>query len=165
MERNTVQAHEYANLIGRRFRSVDRTITEEEFSAITELSWITQTPHTDREYMRASSAFGDKILPGPCVYAIVVGLTGTSGILRCLSDAGLVGVAMLEVLGLTFESPVFPGDTLHVDCEISGIRPTPNRSGPMLVEFVERAANKRGQSILNARRTILTKIHGTDLGS
>ena len=64
---------ERADLAGVKVRSRGRTITDADFSAMTNLTWTTSELHTNEAVM-AEGSFGTRILAGACVIAFALGL-------------------------------------------------------------------------------------------
>ena len=60
--------------VGNTVRSQSRTVTEGDFSAIVNISWENGPLHTDEEYMK-TTPFGKRILGGPCLIALIAGLS------------------------------------------------------------------------------------------
>lgn len=144
------------DLLDRTFQSGTRVITPDDFSALTELSGIKGPPHTTDGWTVGRDRFSAPILPGPCVYACVVGLTGASGVLDALKTAGLVGLALVSVDSLKFRSPVMAGDELKVQARVTRISPA-RRVDEHYIGIEERALNQRDQLVLTAERTILAR--------
>ena len=69
--------------VGKKFISAGRTISEGNFTLLTNLTWTTDQIHSDREYMKGTQ-FGERILAGACLLACVVGLANRSGIAQLL---------------------------------------------------------------------------------
>ncbi len=130
--------------VGTKIVSQRRTITEGDFSAMANLSWETSPLHTDREYAK-TTPFGERILGGPCTIPFVAGLAGHAW-RGMWEKAGLQLIALVGIEGVRFTSPLFPGDTIWVETEISGMRPTskPKR----LLVTVKDVLYKQGREII-----------------
>jgi len=111
--------------IGQKFVSEGRTISEGEFTQFHNMTWILDPMHCDKEAMK-STPFGERILAGPVVLCILLGLSKSTGILEAITDTGRNLVAMLGIENVTFQAPVLPGDTLKIEREITSSRPTKN---------------------------------------
>lgn len=86
--------------------------------------------HTNEEYMK-TTAFGTRIAHGPLTFCLAVGLVGQTGI---FADS-LVG--FLGANNLRFPKAVKPGDTIHVEVEVTGKHGTskPER-GVTIMQYV-----------------------------
>ena len=139
--------------VGAKFKSIGRTLGEGDFSLITNLTWTTSELHSNYERMK-DTQFGERILAGPCVAAVVVGLTGTSDLKRGLADAGVRLVAMLGMDNVRFKAPVKPNDTLWAETEITGARVSSNPRRGVLT-MIDRGINQRGEIVSEATRNAL----------
>ena len=139
--------------IGAKYKSIGRTIGEGDFSLITNLTWTTSELHANYERMKYTP-YGERVLAGPCVAAVVVGLTGTSDLRRELSKAGIRLVAMLGMDNVRFPAPVKPNDTLWAETEIVGARATRNPERGVLT-MIDRGLNQRGEVVSEATRSAL----------
>ena len=122
-----------------------RTVTETDNVLFTTMTMNTAPLHLDAEYA-ATTEFGQRLVNSMFTIALVVGL----------SVPELTHGTMVAQVGLTdvkFPSPVFHGDTLHVETEIVSARPSNSRPGAGLVQFEHRAYNQRDQLVCSARRT------------
>ena len=138
--------------IGAKYKSIGRTLGEGDFSLITNLTWTTSELHSNFEHMK-DTPFGERILAGPCVVAVVTGLTLTGDHLeRALEKVGFRPVAMLGMDKIRFPAPVKPNDTLWAETEIVGARPTrhPER---FVLTVIDRGFNQRGEMVSEATRT------------
>jgi acyl dehydratase len=95
--------------------------------------------HMNEEYMK-NTAFGTRIAHGPLTFCLAVGLVGQT---RIFADS-LVG--FLGADKLRFPAPVKPGDTIHVELEITGKRETskPDR-GVTTMQYVVK--NQRQETV------------------
>ncbi len=139
--------------LGAKFKSIGRTLGEGDFSLITNLTWTTSELHSNYEHMK-DTPFGERILAGPCVAAVVVGLAGTSDLKRALAGAGVRLVAMLGMDSVRFPAPVKPNDTLWSETEIVSARLTRNPQRGVLT-MIDRGLNQRGEVVSEATRNAL----------
>ena len=138
--------------VGAKYKSIGRTLGEGDFSLITNLTWTTSELHSNSEHMK-DTQFGERILAGPCVVAVVTGLTLTGDNLeRELGKAGLRPVAMLGLDNIRFPAPVKPNDTLWAETEIVGARPARNPER-LVLTVIDRGLNQRGEVVSEATRT------------
>lgn len=105
--------------VGQGERSPGRTVTEADISAFAGLSGDYNALHTDEEAAR-TSRFGRRVAHGLLVTSIASGLFSRTELSRRLQPR------LVAMVGLTtrFLAPVFPGDTIHVEASVTGLRPT-----------------------------------------
>lgn len=96
--------------VGRRYRTVGRTITEVDIVNFINTTGMTEVLFTNLDFLYNESGFKQRLAPAALVYAICEGLL----IQSTMQGTGLAFLNMeLEVKG-----PVFAGDTVHVECEV-----------------------------------------------
>lgn len=123
--------------VGRKFVSPARTITEGEATMYCMLAGDWNPLHTDAEFAKTTH-FGQRVVQGTFGFALVTGMTSRMGIFEHS------GRGLLSIDDWQFKAPVFIGDTLHVEMEITG----------------KRLTSKGDRGILQRRFTIL-KHDGT----
>jgi acyl dehydratase len=111
--------------LGRRFRTVARTVTEADIVTFVNATGMTEVLFTDVEFLKAQSDIKGRLAPGALVYAFAEGL---------LTQATMqhTGFAFLN-MELNVHRPVFAGDTIHVECEVIEARPSNSRPNRGLV--------------------------------
>ncbi len=75
--------------------------------------------HVDKEYA-AKSQFGERLVHGPMIFAMAVGLVGSAGF------AGDSAIAWLGVNNMKMYAPVKIDDTIRVEVEVVDKRETKN---------------------------------------
>lgn len=140
--------------LGAKYRSIGRTIGEGDFSLITNLTWTTSELHSNFERMK-NTQFGERILAGPCVAAVIVGLAGTSDLHRGLHEAGIRLVAMLGMDNVRFKAPVKPNDTLWSETEIVSARLSNSNPKRGVLSMIDRGFNQNGEIVSEATRNAL----------
>jgi len=123
--------------VGAVFESGSRTLGEGEFALLHSLSWVLGRAHTDREYM-VKTEFGERVMAGPLVLAIMAGLGDASHILEgdLLVRFGIEIITLLSYENVRFVSPMLPGDTLKATYEIVEVRAT-SKPGRGIVKIKE----------------------------
>jgi acyl dehydratase len=101
-------------MVGQRFQSGTRTITEEDLRRFTELTGDASAVHVDGDYAR-SIGFGAPVVHGPFGIAVVFGLLFQERIV----DA--TAVAMLD-LDWRFVAPILVGDELRFEMTVTRCR-------------------------------------------
>ncbi|MGW6754782.1 MaoC/PaaZ C-terminal domain-containing protein [Streptomyces sp. NPDC055006] len=126
---------------GQVFTSAGRTITETDVVNFAGLSGDYNEAHTNAAYAEGT-AFGQRIAHGLLGLSVASGLfTRTELVLRI--QANLVALLGLE---WKFTGPVFIGDTVHLEAEITDSRPT-NDGKRGIIEVTRRVINQRGEVV------------------
>ena len=124
-----------------------RTVTEADDVVFTTLTMNTQPLHLDLEAAKASE-FGQILVNGTFTFALMVGLSVGETTLGTL-------VANLGYDKLVMPSPVFIGDTLRAETEVTELRESKSRPTAGLVTWEHRAINQRGETVCTMKRTAL----------
>ena len=96
--------------VGRRFRTIGRTVTDADVTNFVNVTGLTEVFFINHEAIVKDSAFGRRFAPAALSYAFCEAL---------IAQATLqyTGLAMLH-LELDIKGPVFVGDTIHAECEV-----------------------------------------------
>jgi len=134
--------------------SPGRTITQADniwFSLLT----MNQHPlHCDEEYARTYTQHKQRVVMGPLVYSVVIGMT--------VADISGRAIANLEVNALKHEKPTFIGDTLYARTRVLDLRES--RQGDRgIVTVATEGFNQRGEVVCSYTRAVLVpkKSHAT----
>lgn len=126
---------------------IRRTVTETDNLLISTLTHNPQPLHLDAEHA-ASTPFGRIVVNGTFTFALMVGISVAETTLGTLfANLGYDKVVM--------PAPVFVGDTLHVETEVTAVRASGSRPEAGLVTFSHRAINQRGETVCECLRTAL----------
>ncbi|WP_075292759.1 MaoC family dehydratase [Pararhizobium arenae] len=126
---------------------IRRTVTETDNLLITTLTHNPQPLHLDAEYA-AGTEFGRIVVNGTFTFALTVGLS--------VGDTTLgVLVANLGYDKVVMPKPVFVGDTLRVETEVTALRPSGSRPGAGIVTFEHTTFNQRDEVVCKMLRTAL----------
>ncbi|MDR3717150.1 MAG: MaoC/PaaZ C-terminal domain-containing protein [Bryobacteraceae bacterium] len=136
--------------IGERFTSANRTVTETDIVNFAGISGDFNPLHMDEEFAK-TTIHGGKIAHGALLFAMSTGLFNQIG----FSD-GSTQIANLGLNGLDYKRPVKPGDTIHIEIEVTSKRVTHN-VGRGIVEFDVGTLNQRGEVVMLARWKIMFK--------
>jgi 3-hydroxybutyryl-CoA dehydratase len=104
--------------VGQKIMTGDRTVSDKDIMAFADLSGDNNRIHTDTEFSKAGP-FGQRIAHGLLGLSIASGLAWQTGILD-----GTV-IAFREVNEWKFIKPVFIGDTLRAELNITEAKPLP----------------------------------------
>jgi acyl dehydratase len=135
-------------LVGAKFKSRGRTLSDGEFALLTTLTWTNTEIHSNAEFAKRTQ-FGERILSGPLVATLIVGLAVTSDFYRTLEESGVRLLALLGMEKVRFLAPVQPNDTLWAETEIVAARLT-SRPGRGVPTWVDRGINQRDEIISEA---------------
>lgn len=116
--------------LGRRFRTIGRSVTEADITAFVNCTGMVEVLFTNLEFLREESDIKQRPAPAALTYCLAEGLL----VQATMQHTGLAFLHM----ELDVKAPVFAGDTIHVECEVVEARLSRNRPGRGLV----RTANK-----------------------
>jgi acyl dehydratase len=131
-----------------------RTITEADCTWFALLTMNQHPLHSDAHYAEHHTQHGQRVVLGPLVYSVGIGMT--------VADVSGRAIANLEVERMTHDRPTFIGDTLYAETTILETRES--RQGDRGVVGVEtRVSNQRGEVVMTFRRKLLVprRTHAT----
>ena len=128
---------------------IRRTVTETDNLLFSTMTHNPQPLHLDLEAAKASE-FGQILVNGTFTFALMIGLSVADTTLGTL-------VANLGYDKLVMPSPVFIGDTLRGETEISDLKPSKSRPGAGIVTFTHRLINQRNEVVCQCLRMALVK--------
>ncbi len=104
--------------LGQKIITAARTVTETDVVNFAGLSGDSNQIHTDAEFSK-STPFGQRVAHGLLCLAIASGLAMRTGVLE-----GTV-LAFREINEWKFIKPVFIGDTIHAELDVTETKPLP----------------------------------------
>lgn len=126
--------------VGDLFETAAITLTEAHIVTWAGLTGDFYPLHMDREYA-AKTQFGERLVHGPLIFGLAVGLVSLAGI------GGDAAIAWLGVDDLQMLKPVKLGDTVRVIVEVSAQQPTSNpRKGVQVWRYTVR--NQRDEDVM-----------------
>ncbi|MGK2911975.1 MAG: MaoC family dehydratase [Sphingobium sp.] len=128
---------------------IRRTVTETDNLLFSTMTHNPQPLHIDAEAARASE-FGQILVNGTFTFALMVGLSVGDTTLGTL-------VANLGYDKLVMPKPVFLGDTLRAETEISDLKPSKSRPDAGIVTFMHKMLNQRDEVVCQCFRAALLK--------
>ena len=137
---------------GFRFTSESRTITETDFVDFADLTGDANPLHLDAEYA-ARSIYGQRLAHGALVLSFAIGLRQRTG----LFDGTLLG--LLEVRSWRFLRPVFIGDTITVESEVTELRETSRPDRGVMTQRL-RVLDQRGEVVNEGELVALLRRRG-----
>ena len=123
-----------------------RTISETDNTWFTLLTMNTHPMHFDAEYA-AQSEFGRCIVSSPLTVAIIVG--------QSVTDVSQKAIANLGWTNIRLTAPVFAGDTITSESEVTAKRESKSRPDAGIVTVVTRGFKQDGTLVCDFERTIL----------
>jgi acyl dehydratase len=111
--------------VGRKFKTVGRTVTETDLVNFISCTGMLEVLFTNTEFIEQESAIKGRVVPGALAYTFAEGLL-TQSVMQG------VGLAFLN-MELDIKAPTFVGDTIHVECEVIECRESAKRPGLALV--------------------------------
>jgi acyl dehydratase len=126
--------------VGRKFKTVGRTITEADIVNFVNATGMTEVLFTDLEFLKTQSDIKGRLAPGALAYTFAEGL---------LTQATMqhTGYAFLN-MELNVDGPAFAGDTIHVECEVIEARPSKSRPNRGLVRTRNEVKKQDGSLVL-----------------
>lgn len=125
--------------VGDRFQTFGRTITETDIVNFVSTAGMLESLFVDAEYRAAHSAISGRPAPAALVLSLAEGL-----VLNATAQG--TGLAFLH-MEMNVEGPVLQGDTIHVEIEITEIRPA-KKAGRGLVRTRNRILNQRDETVI-----------------
>lgn len=130
-----------------------RTITETDNTWFTLLTMNTHPMHFDKEYAKHSE-FGKPIVCSPFTVALMVGMSVTDVSQKAIANLGWDDIRM--------SAPLFVGDTLYAESEVTDKRESKSRPGQGIVTVKTRGFNQDGKQVCSFIRNILVMCRGND---
>lgn len=128
---------------------IRRTVTETDNLLFSTMTHNPQPLHLDAEAARASE-FGQILVNGTFTFALMVGLSVGDTTLGTL-------VANLGYDRLVMPKPVFIGDTLRADSEVTELKESRSRPEAGIVTFAHHLHNQRDEIVCQCLRMALLK--------
>lgn len=125
------QPHHYEDFdVGQEFVSVGRTVTESDLVDYASLGGDWTELHTNQEYA-SEQHFGQRVAHGPLTLTIAMGLAARCGFME-RTVMGFLGIERMD-----FPQPVFIGDTLSAEFEVTSLNDLESRddAGVVTLEF------------------------------
>jgi acyl dehydratase len=122
--------------IGRRFRTIGRTVTEADIVNFVNCTGMVEVLFTNTEFLREESDIKNRLAPAALSYCFAEGLLVQATMQH-------TGFAFLH-MEMNVENPVFAGDTIHVECEVTEARLSRNRPGRGLVRTRNQVVKQDG---------------------
>jgi len=128
---------------------IRRTVTETDNLLFSTMTHNPQPLHIDAEAAKASE-FGQILVNGTFTFALMIGVTVAETTLGTL-------IANLGYDKVVMPKPVFIGDTLRAESEVTELKPSKSRPGAGIVTFTHQMLNQRGEVVCQCLRMALIK--------
>jgi len=138
--------------IGDIFKTAGITLTETHIVNWAGLTMDFYPLHMDKEYA-AKTQFGERLVHGPLIFALAVGLVGSDGF------AGDSAIAWLGVNNMLMHAPVKIGDTVHVEVEVMEQTPTKHpKRGIQVWKYTIK--NQRDETVMDLDYKMMFHMRG-----
>jgi acyl dehydratase len=136
--------------VGQRFEHpIRRTVTETDNVLFTAMTHNPALLHLDEEYMKGTE-FGQRVVNSAFTLGLMVGIS--------VGDTTLgTAVANLGWDEVRFPKPLFHGDTIHVETEVTELRESKSRPDQGVVVFLHRAYNQHNELVASCKRAGLQR--------
>jgi acyl dehydratase len=142
--------------VGRRFRTIGRTIFEGDIINFIGTTGMTEVLFTNLEFLEHESDIKGRLAPGSLVFCFAEGLLVHATMQK-------TGYAFLGMT-LKIENPVFAGDTIHVEVEVTESRRSRSRPNRGIVTTMNRVIKQDGKVALTYTPTRMVKARTTGEG-
>jgi len=133
--------------VGQKILTVGRTLAESDIFTFAGFSGDYNQIHTDAEFARGTP-FGQRVAHGLLGLSIASGLAMRTGVLE-----GTV-IAFREINNWKFITPVFIGDTIHVEMEVAETKALPRIGGGSVVITLD-VKKQSGETAMKGNWTVL----------
>ena len=127
--------------------AITRTVTETDNLLISTLTHNPQPMHLDIEAAKVSE-FGQILVNSCFTFSLTVGISVGDTTLGTL-------IANLGFDEVRFPKPVFYGDTLRIESEVTAVRESNSRPTAGIVTWEHRAINQRDETVCTMKRSAL----------
>jgi len=133
--------------VGQKVTTVGRTVSESDIFQFAGLSGDYNQIHTDADFSK-DAPFGQRVAHGLLGLAIASGLIMRTGVLE-----GTV-IAFREINNWKFINPIFIGDTIHVETEVTETKALPRIGGGAVVIKLD-VKKQSGETVMKGTWTAL----------
>ena len=128
--------------------AIRRTVTETDNVLFSTMTMNPQPLHLDRHFCETETEWGQPLVNSLFTLGLMIGIS--------VHDTTLgTTIANLGMTETVFPHPVFHGDTIRVETEVTAARPSSSRPTQGVVTFEHRAHNQRGELVVRAVRSAL----------
>jgi len=139
--------------VGRKFKTVGRTITEVDIVNFVNCTGMTEVLFTNVEFLKNESDIKGRLVPAMLAHAFAEGL---------LVQATMQHTAFAFLgMELNIHGPVFAGDTIHVEVEVVEARLSRSRPGRGLVRTRNEIVKQDGTKVITYTPLRMVKCRST----
>ena len=129
--------------VGEQFKTLNRTVTEADIVNFIGVTGMVETLFTDLTFgAHGGGPMGGRVAPAALVYTMTEGLL-------VQSTMQTTGLALLEVEKKVL-APVFAGDTIHAEVEVTAVRAT-SKGNRGIVTTVNNILNQKRDKVIEYR--------------
>jgi acyl dehydratase len=126
--------------LGRKFKTIGRTITEPDIVNFINCTGMTEVLFTNLEFLKSESDLKGRPAPGALVFCFAEGLL----VQATMQHTGFAFLSMQ----FDIKGPVVVGDTIHVECEVVESRRSKSRPNRGLVRTKNIVRKQDGSIVL-----------------
>lgn len=135
--------------IGDRYITPGRTVTEADIADFSKVSGDRNPLHTDKEFA-ARGPFGAIVAQGLCTLSFASGLE-----FAFYGEGERPTLAFYGMNNVRFTKPVFIGDTVHIEGEVTALDPKDETRG--VVTYRQEIKNQHGETVVSLEKRSLLK--------
>jgi acyl dehydratase len=139
--------------VGRKFRTIGRTLTEADLVNFIGVTGLTEVLFSNLEFLKNESDIKQRVVPASMVYCFAEGLLVHATMQH-------TGFAFLN-MELDVKAPTFAGDTIHVECEVVENRRSSSRPNRGLVRTFNYVRKQDGTVVLTYNPLRMVRARGT----
>lgn len=139
--------------VGRKFRTIGRTITEADLVNFISVTGMTEVLFSNVEFLKNESDIKQRVVPAGMVYCFAEGLLVHATMQH-------TGFAFLN-MELDVKAPTAVGDTIHVECEVIESRRSKNRPNRGIVRTFNQIKKQDGTVVITYNPLRMVKARGT----
>ncbi|MEN8112895.1 MAG: MaoC family dehydratase [Actinomycetota bacterium] len=125
-----------------------KTVTQADNHLFCLLTMAASPIHVDEHFMAEEGGIYDKpVVVGSYIYSLMLGMS--------VPDISGRALANLGTDNLRHIAPVFPGDTIYAETEITVVRASKSRPDAGIITFETRAANQDDVLVASYTRSVL----------
>jgi acyl dehydratase len=136
-----------AFFVGQTFRhGLTRTVTQMDNMLFSNMTLNPQPLHIDAHFCATETEWGRPLMNSLFTLGLMIGIS--------VNDTTVgTTIGNLGMTDVVFPAPLFEGDTIRVETEVTTVRASKSRPGAGLVEFRHRAFKQDGTLVAECRRT------------
>ena len=136
--------------VGRKFRTIGRTVTEADITSFVNTTGMVEVLFTNLEFLRKESDIKGRVAPGALAYCFAEGLLVQS----TMQHTGFAFLGM----ELEIKAPVLAGDTIHVEVEVTKSEMEERHDNRRRIVESMNVLNQRGETVLSVDHILVRWI-------